>query len=94
MRGKLAQPSADTIKDEARKGTRWRPSKTHSHSDGAMIVVRPTSVLPSPNRSYIAPANRGNAGAKVDRRAMLLAIADAAIKRYAVTRRCEHEIDA
>lgn len=65
--------------------------KTHpdTHGNGAMSVVRPANnaVAPTvPNRSYIAPANRGNAAAKADRRALLLAMADAAIGRYAVTR--------
>jgi len=67
-----------------------RPTRgTHTHGNGAIIVVRPASnaVAPTvPNRSYIAPANRGNAAAKADRRALLLAMADAAIGRYAVTR--------
>ena len=60
-----------------------------THGNGAMIVVRPANnaVAPTvPKRSYIAPANRGNTAAKVDRSALLLAMADAAIGRYAVTR--------
>ena len=60
-----------------------------THGKGAIIVVRPANnaVAPTvPNRSYIAPANRGNAAANADRSALLLAMADAAIGRYAVTR--------
>jgi len=47
-----------------------------------MILVRLANNAIAPivsNRSYIAPANRGNATAKVDRRALLLAMANAAI---------------
>jgi hypothetical protein len=54
-----------------------------------MIVARPArrAVAPTvPNLSYIAPANNGNAAANADRNALLLAIADAAIGRYAMTR--------
>lgn len=60
-----------------------------THGNGAMIVVRPANnaVAPTvPNRSYIAPANRGNPAANADRSALLLAMADAAIGRYATTR--------
>ena len=60
-----------------------------THGDGAMIVARPArrAVAPTvPSLSYIAPANNGNAAANANRSALLLAIADAAIWRYAVTR--------
>ena len=70
MRGKLgflAQPSADTIKDETGKGTRSsqakiiHPKNELTHGNGAMMVVRQANnaVAPTvPNRSHIAPANR------------------------------------
>jgi hypothetical protein len=83
-----AQQAADTIKDEASKGTRSsqvntvHPRNTLTHGNSAMILVRLANNAIAPivsNRSYIAPANRGNATAKVDRRALLLAMANAAI---------------
>jgi len=54
-----------------------------------MSVAKPArrAVAPTvPSLSYIIPANNGNAAANADRNALLLAIADAAIGRYAVTR--------
>lgn len=54
-----------------------------------MIVARPArrAVAPTvPSLSYMAPANSGNAAANADRNALLLAMAEAAIGRYAVTR--------
>lgn len=56
----------------------------HTHGNGAAIVVRPANnaVAPTvPRRSYIAPAKRGNAAAKAHRKAVLPAMADAAIGR-------------
>lgn len=53
------------------------------------MVVRPakSAVAPTvPSRSYIATANSGNAAANPHRKALLLAIAEAAMGRYAVTR--------
>ena len=60
-----------------------------TYGNGAMIAVKPASkaVAPTvPSRRYMAPANSGKAAAKDDRRALLLAMADAAMGRYAVTR--------
>lgn len=60
-----------------------------TYGSGVMSVVSPASraVAPTvPRRSYIWPANSGNTAANVDRSALLLAIADAAIGRYATTR--------
>jgi hypothetical protein len=54
-----------------------------------MIVARPArrAVAPTvPSLLYMAPANNGNAAANADRSALLLAMAEAAIGRYAVTR--------
>lgn len=48
----------------------------------AKSAVAPTV----PRRSYIGPAKRGKAAANIHRRAALLAIAEAEIGRYAVTR--------
>jgi hypothetical protein len=60
-----------------------------AYGNGAMIVERPAkrAVAPTvPSLSYIAPANSGNTAANAERNALLLAIAEAAIGRYAVTR--------
>lgn len=60
-----------------------------THGNGAMIVARPArrAVAPTvPSLLYMAPANSGNAAANADRSALLLAMAEAAIGRYAVTR--------
>lgn len=54
-----------------------------------MAVVSPakSAVAPTvPSRRYIATANSGNAAANALRNALLLAIAEAAMGRYAVTR--------
>lgn len=59
------------------------------NGSGAISVVRParSAVAPTvPRRSYIGPAKRGKAAANIHRRALLLAIAEAEIGRYAVTR--------
>ena len=60
-----------------------------THGNGAMAVARPASsaVAPTvPKAAYICDANNGNAAANDERIAELLAIADAAIGRYATTR--------
>ena len=62
---------------------------TRTYGNGAMIAAKLaiSAVAPTvPRRWYMAPANNGKAAAKVDRIALLLAIADAAIGRYTVTK--------
>lgn len=90
MRGKLgflAQPSADTIKDETGKGTRSSQAKiihpknelTHGNGGRETGQQRRRSHCPQP----ITHRTSEQAAAKADRRALLLAIADAAIGQYA-----------
>ena len=67
----------------------------NTHGKGAMSVARPASsaVAPTvPRRSYICPAKSGNTAANVLRSALLLAIALAAIGRYATTRYVKTEV--
>lgn len=61
-----------------------------------MTVVSPakSAVAPTvPSLWYIAPAKSGNAAAKEDRTAELLAMALAAMGRYAVTKYVKTEVN-
>jgi len=62
-----------------------------------MSAVKPANraVAPTvPSRLYMVPANNGKAAANVDRIALLLAMAEAAIGRYAVTRYVNTDVKA
>lgn len=59
------------------------------------MVVRParSAVAPTvPNLAYIVPANKGKTAAKDERVALLAAMAEAAMGRYAVTRYVNVEV--
>jgi len=61
-----------------------------THGKGATVTVvrvAKSAVSPTvPSRLYMATANSGNAAANAHRKALLLAVAEAEMGRYAVTR--------